>query len=69
MKHITLTFELADAEAWELAQFIKRLRFKQCYELTDARQSRAERQEQSYRMLHALGHVAAALELAGYAPR
>jgi hypothetical protein len=69
MKHITLTVEMTDAEAWELAQFIKRLRFDQCYELTDAWQSRSERQEQAYRMLRALGHVTDALEFAGYAPR
>ena len=69
MKHIILNVEIMDAEAWELAQFIKRLRFDQCYELTDAWQSRSERQEQAYRMLHVLGHVTDALKLAGYAPR
>jgi hypothetical protein len=67
--HITLTLELTDADPWDLALFIKRLRFDQCYELTDAWQSRAERQDQAYRMLHATGHVTNALELAGYAPR
>jgi hypothetical protein len=67
--HITLIVELADTEDWELALFIKRLRFDQCYEVTDAWQSRAERQDQARRMLHAIGHVTRALELAGYAPR
>jgi hypothetical protein len=69
MKHIALTVDLTDAEAWELALFIKRLRFDQCHELTDAWQSRTERDEQAYLMLHALGHVSRALELSGYAPR
>jgi hypothetical protein len=70
MSPITLTVELTDdAQAWELAQFIKRLRFDQCYELTEAWQSRAERQEQAYRMLNALDHVRDALEVAGFAPR
>ncbi len=69
MKHITLTVELADVEAAELALFIKRLRFAQCHELTDAWQSRAERRDQTYRMLTALGQVRYALQLAGYSPR
>ena len=69
MKLITLTVELTDAQAWELALFIKRLRFDQCCELTDAWQSRTEREEQAYRTLHALGHVAYVLERLGYAPR
>lgn len=69
MTYVTFTVELTDAEAWDLAQFIKRVRFDQCYELTDSWQSRSERQEQAYRMLHALDHVTGALKLAGYAPR
>jgi hypothetical protein len=69
MKHITLTVELTDVEAWELAQFIKRVRFDQCRELTESWQSRSEREEQAYRMLYALDQVAGALKLVGYAPR
>ena len=69
MKDSTLIVELVDTEAWELALFIKRLRFDQCYELTDAWQSRAEGQDQAYRVLRVLGRAADALELAGYAPR
>jgi hypothetical protein len=69
MKHITLTVELTDAEAWELAQFIKRVRFDQCYELTESWRSRSEREEQAYRMLHALDQVAGVLTAVGYAPR
>jgi hypothetical protein len=69
MKHITITVELTDPAAWDLAQFIKRVRFDQCYELTDCGQLRAEREEQTYRMLYALDQVGGALKLAGYAPR
>ena len=69
MKHLTITVGLTDAEAWELAQFIKRVRFDQCLELTDSWQSRPERDQQAYRMLYALDQVAGALKLAGYAPR
>jgi hypothetical protein len=69
MKHLTITVGLTDTEAWELAQFIKRVRFDQCLELTDSWQSRPERDEQAYRMLYALDQVAGALKLAGYAPR
>jgi hypothetical protein len=69
MKHVTLTVELTDAEAWELAQFIKRVRFDQCFELTESWRSRTEREEQAYRMLHALDQVAGVLTTVGYAPR
>jgi hypothetical protein len=69
MKHLTITVGLTDTEAWELAQFIKRVRFDQCLELTDSWQSRPKRDEQAYRMLYALDQVAGALKLAGYAPR
>lgn len=69
MKHVTFTIELTDAEAWELAQFIKRVRFDQCFELTESWRSRPEREEQAYRMLYALDQVAGALKIVGYAPR
>ena len=69
MKHVTLTVELTDAEAWELARFIKRVRFDQCFELTESWRSRTEREEQAYRMLHALDQVAGVLTTVGYAPR
>jgi hypothetical protein len=69
MKHVTFTIELTDAEAWELAQFIKRVRFDQCCELTESWRSRPEREEQAYRMLYALDQVAGALKIVGYAPR
>ena len=69
MKHVTLTVELTDADAWELAQFIKRVRFDQCYELTESWRPRPEREEQAYRMLHALDQIAGVLTTVGYAPR
>jgi hypothetical protein len=69
MKRVVITVELTDAAAWELAQFIKRVRFEQCCELTESWQSRSEREEQAYRMLYVLDQVADALKLIGYAPR
>ena len=69
MSIVTITVELPDPTAWDLAQFIKRVRFDQCYELTDCGQSRAEREDQAYRMINGLNKVADALGDAGYAPR
>jgi hypothetical protein len=52
MSIVKITLELADPTAWDLAQFIKRVRFDQCYELTDCGQSRAAREDQAYRMIN-----------------
>ena len=66
---VRLAVELTDSEAYELAQFIKRVRFEQVAELTECGQSRAQREDQAYRMLHALHQVSGALREVGYAPR
>ena len=66
---IRVAVELTDTEAWELAQFIKRVRFDQVAQLTECGQSRTQREEQAYRMLQALGQVGGALRDVGYAPR
>jgi len=69
MKLATIHAEFTEREAWNLAQFIKRLRFDQCYELTDSGYSRRDREAQAYEMLAAIDKVGRALKDAGYAPR
>lgn len=69
MNLVSIHTELTDQEAWNLAQFTKRLRFDQCYELTDSGYARQDRQEQAYVMLAAIDKVGKALIAAGYAPR
>lgn len=69
MKLVNIHAELADREAWNLAQFIKRLRFDQCYELTDSGYPRPDRESQAYEMLAAIDKIGNALKAAGYAPR
>jgi hypothetical protein len=66
---VKVSVELTDAEAIELAQLIKRLRFDQVAALTECGQSRQQREDQAYRMLHGLNQVAGALREVGYAPR
>lgn len=56
--HVTLT----DAQAWEFAQFLKRV----CY--SDYRQH-ATSEAEAYRMVEAGERIRAALAQAGYAPR
>lgn len=67
--HVRLSVDLTDREAWELAQFIKRIRFDQVAALTECGQSRQQREDQAYRMLHGLNQVGGALREVGYAPR
>lgn len=69
MKAVSIHAELTDREAWNLAQFIKRLHFEQCYEVTDSGYSRQDRQDQAYVMLAAIDKIGTALRDAGYAPR
>lgn len=69
MKLVNIHAELPDREAWNLAQFIKRLRFDQCYELTDSGYPRPDRESQAYEMLAAIDKIGNALKAAGYAPR
>jgi hypothetical protein len=69
MELTTIRADLTAREAWNLAQFIKRLRFDQCYELTDSGYSRRDREAQAYEMLAAIDKVGRSLKDAGYAPR
>lgn len=61
-KTVSLAVELTDAEAWNLAQFLKRIGF------SDFR-SNAQDAEEAYAMRDAADRVAVALREAGYAPR
>lgn len=56
-------------EAWQLAQFIKRVCFETLYEHTEAHLSRAERERRAYLMNDGLVHIEKALKRTGYAPR
>lgn len=60
---------LSDADAWQLALFIKRVRHDQCRELTDCGQTGEERDDQAYAMLYVLELIARVLREKGYAPR
>jgi hypothetical protein len=69
IERVRIEVEFSDGEAWQLAQFIKRVRFEQALELTESGQSREARDEQAHAMLYALDLVAGALKVKGYAPR
>ena len=62
VKDQTATITLSDAQAWQLAQFLKRLRLDQCREL-------AEDDNTAYRMIEATEELRAGLSKVGYGPR
>ena len=62
MEHITITVELDAAQAWALAQLLKRIGWSDCRSL-------AEDEEQTRLMIAAAERVRQALAGAGYAPR
>lgn len=66
---VAFTVRLTEQEAWQLAQFIKRVRHDQARELTECGQTGPQRDDQAYTMLYALDLVGAALREKGYAPR
>ena len=61
-KTVRLVVELTDAQAWHLAQFLKRVGF------SDFR-SNAQDNDEAYAMRDAADRVRVALADAGYAPR
>jgi hypothetical protein len=61
-KTISLTVELSDLEAWNLAQFLKRVGFSEF-------RGNAQDDDEAYAMRDAAARVAVALSEAGYAPR
>jgi hypothetical protein len=56
-------------QAWQLAQFVKRITFGAVRELTDCGQSPQRRDDQTYVMLDGLNAVGRALREKGFAPR
>jgi hypothetical protein len=61
-KSITLSVELSDADAWNLAQFLKRVGFQEF-------RSNAVDENEAYAMRDAAARIASALADSGYAPR
>lgn len=61
-KLVTLAVSLTDAEAWDLAQFFKRVGFSEF-------KANATDEDEAYRMRDAAAKVAKALAEEGYAPR
>jgi cytochrome c len=61
-KEITVSLHLEDQEAWDLAQFVKRIGW------VEYRQNAAS-DEEAYRISHAVARLERALKEAGYAPR
>lgn len=60
--NITITVELTDEQAWQLAQFIKRSTFDQF-------RANAMNDEEAYTMIAAIELVAESLREKGFAPR
>ena len=61
-RNVTITVDLSEEEAWQLAQFFKRATF-------DDFSMKAESEELAYTMLYASERVRDALAEKGYAPR
>jgi hypothetical protein len=61
-KRVRLEFELTAGEAWDFAQFLKRVGFREF-------RINAADEEEAYRMRDAAGRVREALAEIGFAPR
>lgn len=66
---ITITAELSEDQAWQLAQFCKRSTFGQFYELTEAHLNEDERKQRAYQMIAGIEAIQCALADQGYSPR
>ena len=62
MGSVELTVQLSELEAWDLAQFLKRVGFNE-YRVN------AQDNEEAYRMMYAAEKVRKTLAEAGYSPR
>ncbi|MGZ9027353.1 MAG: DUF7706 family protein [Telluria sp.] len=69
MATTTITVEIDDADAAQLAQFCKRSSFSTFYDYTEAHLPEHDRAERAYQMRDGLGCVQRALNNAGFAPR
>ena len=68
-ERVTITLELNQDVAWQLAQFCKRSTFDMFYDMTEQHLKPEERNERAYKMIAGIDRVAAALSEAGVAPR
>jgi predicted transcriptional regulator len=66
---VTITVQLDDDVAAQLAQFCKRSTYTMFFELTEAHLSHAERSQRAYMMINGIERIQAALAKAGHAPR
>lgn len=66
---VTITVELDDDVAAQLAQFCKRSTYEMFFALTEAHLSHEERSQRAYMMISGIERVQAALAKAGHAPR
>lgn len=62
MADVEVRVRLSESEAWDLAQFLKRVGFDQFY-------VNAQDSDEAYRMMFAAEKVRKALAEAGYSPR
>ncbi|MDP1573293.1 MAG: hypothetical protein Q8M09_08495 [Pseudomonadota bacterium] len=62
MANVDVTVQLSETEAWDLAQFLKRVGFDQFYVNT-------QDTDEAYRMMFAAEKVRKALAEVGFAPR
>jgi phosphoketolase len=62
MADVEVQVRLSESEAWDLAQFLKRVGFDQFY-------VNAQDSDEAYRMMFAAEKVRKALAEAGYSPR
>lgn len=67
---ITISVEMDEDVAYQLAQFCKRSTFSQFFDLTEAHEDHEVRQRRAYQMISGIEAVQAALaKQAGIAPR
>ncbi|NML62246.1 hypothetical protein HHL21_14410 [Massilia sp. RP-1-19] len=69
MATTTITFEIDDADATQLAQFCKRSTYSTFYEYTEPHLPDHDRAERAYQMRDGIDRVRRALANAGFAPR
>ena len=66
---IQITVELPEEVAYQLAQFIKRQGYSDCFQVTEHHLSEEIREQRAYSMLGGLDAIKTALAREGIAPR
>jgi hypothetical protein len=69
LKPVTISVQLDEDVAHQLAQFCKRSTFDTFYSFTEAHLPHDERQQRAYQMIAGITLVQRALASAGHAPR